>query len=107
MLHTKFCMNVAGITSLLYTVKYLKDKDGLKRFGERVRQYRLARNLSQEGLAYESGLSYSHINRIERGELNAGLSTVFMLARTLEVELKDLFDFSLPPLKTDQANSSE
>jgi len=100
-------MDVAGIRSLLYSVKYLKDKDGLKRFGERVKMHRLARGFSQEGLAYESGLSYSHINRIERGELNAGLSTVFMLARTLEVELKDLFDFPLPPLEADQANASE
>jgi len=38
----------------------------------------------------------SQIARIETARINPTLSTVFTLARTLNVPLTDLFDFELP-----------
>lgn len=81
-------------------MNYVRDTEGLKLFGARLRQFRLAKGLSQENLAYEANISYSQVNRIERGEINTGLSTVFVLARTLQVDLKELFDFPLPAVET-------
>ena len=52
---------------------------------------------SQSQLAFESGLSLSQIARIETARINPTLSTVFALARTLDVPLSDLFDFELSP----------
>ena len=51
--------------------------------------------MTQEDLAYRSDLSLSQIARIETASINPTLSTVFKIARTMEVELKELFDFEL------------
>ncbi len=46
-------------------------------------------------LAYESGIELRQIGRIERGEINTGLSTIALIAETLKIEVKELFDFIL------------
>lgn len=58
--------------------------------GENIRSLRLERKWTQEELAYRSGLSTAHIGRIERGELDAGLTTLETLAAALGAELEDL-----------------
>lgn len=65
----------------------------LKAFGANLKKIRKARNFSQEKLAYESGIELRQIGRIERGEINTGLSTIVLVAETLKIEVKDLFDF--------------
>ncbi|MDX2190517.1 MAG: helix-turn-helix transcriptional regulator [Bacteroidota bacterium] len=72
---------------------YLKHKDFLKKFGYRVREIRDKKLISQEELSFRTQLSRNQIGRIERGEINTGLSTVFEIALGLEVPIKDLFDF--------------
>lgn len=74
-------------------VKYLRDPEGISRFGARLRQVRLANNLTQEELAAKSGLEFSQIGRIERGLINTSISTVFTLAKTLGVDVRELFNF--------------
>jgi transcriptional regulator with XRE-family HTH domain len=79
-------------------VKYVRDQEGLNRFGARLRQLRLAQGLTQEALAAEAGLEFSQIGRIERGIINTSLSTVFILAKTLHLDVRDFFEFSgIPP----------
>ena len=51
--------------------------------------------MTQEDLAYKSGLALSQIARIETARTNPTLSTIFSIARALEVDLKELFDFEL------------
>ena len=77
-------------------MKYVRDQEGLNRFGARLRYLRLAQGLTQEALAAEAGLEFSQIGRIERGIINTSLSTVFILANTLHVDVRDLFDFASP-----------
>lgn len=72
---------------------YKKDTENLIRFGDKLKVIRLAKGYSQEGLANESGLSYSQLNNIEKGKLNTSLTTVFILCKTLHIHVRDLFDF--------------
>jgi len=70
-----------------------RDEEGIKAFGRRLREIRLEKGVSQESLAYSTDLHLSQIGRIERGEIGASISFVFLFARTLGVEPKDFFEF--------------
>jgi transcriptional regulator with XRE-family HTH domain len=76
--------------------KLIFDENGLKVFALRLKEMRKLKQFSQEDLAYKSGLSLSQIARIETARTNPTLSTIFRIARTLEVNLWDLFHFDLP-----------
>jgi len=71
-------------------VKYYRDNEVLKLFGDKVRAVRLSKKMSQEDLAYETGLEYSQINRIELGKINTSISHLFLIAKALKVSPKEL-----------------
>lgn len=62
-------------------------------FGSQLRLIRRSKGLSMEKLAALSFFEYSQISRIELGQINTSLDTVFKLAKALDVDVKDLFDF--------------
>jgi transcriptional regulator with XRE-family HTH domain len=64
-----------------------------KQFGERVRQLRLARNLSQEELAFKAGVHRTYLGSIERGERNPSLKNIAAIAKALDITLSELFSF--------------
>lgn len=66
-------------------------KADLKQFGQRIRELRLAAEMSQEELADRAGLHRTYIGGIERGERNIGLLNVFRLATTFSLPVADLF----------------
>ena len=49
----------------------------------------------REDLANEADIPLSQIGRIERGENNPTISTLYVIAAALNVELKTLVDFKL------------
>ncbi|TDA70733.1 MAG: XRE family transcriptional regulator [Clostridia bacterium] len=59
-------------------------------FGQRVRSLRLRMGVSQEELAFQSGLHRTYIGAIERGERNISLDSIVKLARALGVQPADL-----------------
>jgi transcriptional regulator with XRE-family HTH domain len=63
----------------------------VKKFGKRVRQLRLERDLTQEALGDKCGLDLSYIGRIERGEQNSSLVVIGMIAKGLGVSAEELF----------------
>jgi len=64
------------------------------KIGERIRSLRGELGLTQEKLAYESGLaSKGHLSGIERGLVRPNVQTLASLAERLEVDLLDLFTF--------------
>ena len=63
----------------------------LKEFGERVRQLRKQRDISQEELAHRANLHRTYIGMIERAEKNITLLNIEKIANALEVSIKDLF----------------
>jgi transcriptional regulator with XRE-family HTH domain len=62
------------------------------RFGERVRELRKAKGLSQEGLALACGLDRTYIGGVERGERNISLVNIHVIAAALGVPVKELFN---------------
>lgn len=63
-------------------------------FGQRVRQLRTARGVSQEALALQTGIARSYMGGIERGEKNPALDHIVRIAAGLDVQPADL----MPPL---------
>lgn len=82
------------MSALFCGVKYLRDQESLHHFGLRLREVRKAKGFTQESLAAAAELEFSQIGRIERGVINTRLSTVFVLARALEIDVRELFAFS-------------
>ncbi len=78
--------------------KHFFDEAGLRAFALKLKQVRKIKNLSQEELALRAELSLSQIARIETARINPTLSTVFRIARALEIDLRELFNFRLPPV---------
>jgi transcriptional regulator with XRE-family HTH domain len=64
----------------------------VKAIGNKIRETRLSKNLSQEDVSYSSDLPLSQIGRIERGENNPTISSLYAIAQALDVELKSLVD---------------
>ena len=60
-------------------------------FGERVRELRTKRGYSQESLADAIGLHRTYIGAIERGEQSVSLDNIDRLAKTLKLDLVELF----------------
>jgi transcriptional regulator with XRE-family HTH domain len=59
--------------------------DTLKRFGDKVRELRIKKGLSQEQLAELSGLHRTYISSLELGKRNVSLINIFVLAKALGV----------------------
>jgi transcriptional regulator with XRE-family HTH domain len=70
----------------------VKNKSLIKAIGSKIRNLRLAKDMSQEELANEAEIPLSQIGRIERGENNPTISTLLVLAEALEIDLKSLVD---------------
>lgn len=66
-----------------------------KKIGERITALREEKNLTLEKLAYGSGISKGGLSEIERGMKEPRLSTLFKICETLEISIKDFFDFDI------------
>lgn len=58
--------------------------------GHRIRQHRLAKNLSQEALSERANVTPAHFSHIERGNTKPSLPTLLRIANALGVSLDDL-----------------
>jgi transcriptional regulator with XRE-family HTH domain len=59
-------------------------------FGNKVREIRKDKNISQEELAFKANLHRTYIGMIERAEKNITLINIEKIAKALEVDIKKL-----------------
>ncbi len=67
----------------------------LTKFGQRVRNLRKEKRISQEELSFRAGLHRTYIGMIERAEKNITLVNIAKIAEALNIEMKDLFNDNL------------
>ena len=63
-----------------------------KIIGQRIRNYRTEKGLSQEKLAEMSGCHPTYIGQVERGEKNATLESIEKISSAMNVTLSKLFE---------------
>lgn len=66
-------------------------KDVLIKFGQKVREERLKRKLSQEEFADIAGVHRTYIGMIERAEKNITLENIEKIAKALNISIDKLF----------------
>jgi transcriptional regulator with XRE-family HTH domain len=64
-----------------------------KLLGQRIRELRKGKGLSQDLLSEKIGIDPKHLSRIELGKSFPYMETLEAVAKSLEVEIKDLFEF--------------
>ena len=62
--------------------------------GQNIKFYRFKREISQEELAHQANISTTSISLIENGRVDIKLSNLFEISKALDVDIKDLLDFS-------------
>ncbi|MBT0812368.1 helix-turn-helix transcriptional regulator [Litoribacter ruber] len=63
-------------------------------FGKKIKSIRTEKGISQESLADLAFLDRTYISDIEKGKRNVSIETVQKLAVALEIEMKELFNYS-------------
>ena len=61
--------------------------------GKKIRSVRKEIGLSQEALAYESGLDRAYVGKIERGEKNITIAKLLQISDALDLLLHELIEF--------------
>ena len=75
-----------------------------QQLGNRIRTIRTALGISQEELAFKSGISAAHLGQIERGLKAPTIVTIDKIAKALNITLPILFSFDVTNVP---ASSSE
>ena len=76
--------------------------------GQRIRQHRQERSLTQTELARQIGIQQSDLSRIEKGEYRVSLDVLFRLLQVFEMSLGEFFgDLAAQGLTTREAGLVE
>jgi transcriptional regulator with XRE-family HTH domain len=62
--------------------------------GDRIKELRLQRLMTQEELAEKTGLAAASISRIENNLVNPSISTLRALTKALDVDVTEILNFS-------------
>lgn len=73
----------------------IRDIEFIKAFGINLKKLRTENKVPQEELANSSDIPISQIGRIERGEINTTISTAYAISKALEIDIKELFNFTI------------
>ena len=68
----------------------LTDQRFLRRIGDRIREQRVARSLTQDELGKKCELHRTFIGSVERGERNVSILNLKVIAAALRVSLAEL-----------------
>jgi len=68
-----------------------------KLIGQRIKELRKSKGLSQEKFAELAETSPNYLSRMERGTENPTIDMLIKLSKALEVEMREMFDFGHVP----------
>jgi transcriptional regulator with XRE-family HTH domain len=68
------------------------EKIFIQSVGDKLREIRLSKKISQENLSLESDVPRNVIGRIERGEVNTSIVTLLRICNALKINIKELFN---------------
>ncbi|MBP8084511.1 MAG: helix-turn-helix transcriptional regulator [Spirochaetes bacterium] len=71
----------------------------LKQFGKNLKRERKKAGLSQEILAEINGIDYKYYQRIESGNVNITIKTLFKISKSLNIDLICLLNFENESVK--------
>ena len=74
--------------------------DIAKQLGQRIRDLRMERHMSQEELSFKAGLSPAHLGQIERALKNPTVDTIAKIAVALDVPVAALFSLDAAPVSS-------
>lgn len=85
------CLDIHLILVLHTEISNLRKKSEISiKFGEKVREFRVLKELSQEQLAHLADVHRTYIGMIERAEKNITLINIDKIANALNVKITDL-----------------
>jgi DNA adenine methylase len=79
----------------IHAIILLGDNMILNTFGDRIKHLREKQTISQSKLAQITGIVREQISRIENGQINPTLETVFKLSEALNISMSELFNFDV------------
>lgn len=71
----------------------LRNKPYLVALGKNLKELREKKGLSQEELTWMTGASKNQVTDIECGRINPTVSTLYALAKALDIEPKEILNF--------------
>lgn len=85
-------------TDEVYSLMSKKTEPDFRRIGNRIRQVRLEKGLTQEFVANMAGVNSTHINNIENHRAKISLSTLIHVCNAMEVTVDFILaeEYSLP-----------
>ena len=69
----------------------MKKEEFVKRIGLGIRNLREEKSLSLEQLAFNAGIEYSQLSRIENGKINTSIYSAYNIAKALGISMSELF----------------
>ncbi|HFF3080427.1 helix-turn-helix transcriptional regulator [Legionella pneumophila serogroup 1] len=80
--------------AIAFTVCMKVKHPNLIKIGNKIRELRVSKGYSQEGIADAAGMGRTYMGRVERGEQNISIQNLIQIAFALNVEVS----FLLPSL---------
>ncbi|MES2448767.1 MAG: helix-turn-helix transcriptional regulator [Bacteroidota bacterium] len=68
----------------------MTEQELLKKIGQRIKDLRKEKGMPQIELAVELNYEKSNMSRLESGRINPRISTLYKVAKALDIELQDL-----------------
>ena len=63
-----------------------------KMVGSKIRTIRNAKQLTIEKVAFEAGMEYTQLSRIEHGKINTSIYHIYKISKSLDIRMPDLFN---------------
>ena len=73
----------------------ISEENFIENLGIHIRQLREKKNMSQQDLANDCSIPKSQIARIESAKINTTVRTLIKIANALQIEPKELLNFTI------------